>query len=75
MPCQPTCVQPSPTNAHCSACHETFGSVSGFDRHRRSGICLEPETLPMHRDRNRVWRFDGGDAKVLALRLAEVANT
>lgn len=60
MPCTATCAQPSPTNAHCAAdCHETFGSVSGFDRHRRGGECLDPATLAMHRDRNGIWRMDG----------------
>ena len=32
--------------AHCTACHETFGGVTGFDRHRRAGNgrgrCLHP---------------------------------
>jgi hypothetical protein len=59
MPCLAICIQPSPTNAHCSACHVTFGSVSGFDKHRRAGECLDPATLSMHRDRNGIWRMDG----------------
>lgn len=25
--------------AHCAACHETFGSVTSFDRHRKQGSC------------------------------------
>jgi hypothetical protein len=28
--------------AHCPTCHEHFGSVQGFDRHRRSGQCQDP---------------------------------
>jgi hypothetical protein len=59
MPCLVTCIQPSPSNAHCSACHETFGAVSGFDRHRRGGECLDVRTLAMHRDGRGVWRQDG----------------
>lgn len=59
MPCHDTCVKPSPTNAHCSACHVTFGAVSGFDRHRRGGECLDPAGLAMHTDARGVWRQDG----------------
>jgi hypothetical protein len=45
MSCSPTCVQPSPTNAHCAAtCHQTFGAVSAFDRHRRGGECIDTPT-------------------------------
>lgn len=28
--------------AHCAGCHETFTSVSGFEKHRRGGQCLTP---------------------------------
>lgn len=35
--------------AHCSACHQTFGSVNQFDRHRSQvgtrGTCLSPPTI------------------------------
>lgn len=31
--------------AHCSLCHTTFRSPSGFDRHRRGDLCITPETL------------------------------
>lgn len=61
MPCRPTCVQPSPTNAHCSACHTTFGGITGFDRHRRGGQCHDPALLEMHRDSRGVWRFAAPD--------------
>lgn len=27
---------------HCAGCHETFSSLSGFERHRRRGVCLDP---------------------------------
>lgn len=38
---------PGTTLAHCAAtgCHRTFGSVGDFDRHRRDGRCLRPESL------------------------------
>ena len=61
MSCTNTCIAPSPTNAHCGACHRTFGSVTGFDRHRRNGECVDPATLPMHTDARGVWRWDGGN--------------
>ncbi|NMO00854.1 hypothetical protein HH308_06455 [Gordonia sp. TBRC 11910] len=28
---------------HCSGCHETFTSVSGFDAHRRGSACKTPQ--------------------------------
>lgn len=59
MACTSTCIQPSPSNAHCGACHVTYGSVTGFDRHRRNGECLNPADLAMHAGRNGVWRMDG----------------
>lgn len=62
MTCTPTCVKPSPSNAHCSACHETFGSVSGFDRHRRAGACVDPVTIPGQRlTDGGIWRYEGGE--------------
>ncbi len=33
------------SKAHCATCHETFGSVRSFDRHRTNGHCAEPATL------------------------------
>jgi hypothetical protein len=59
MTCTSTCIKPSPTQAHCgSGCHHTFGSLGGFDRHRRGGRCLDPADLPMHRDPGGIWRWD-----------------
>lgn len=59
MSCTIVCIQPSPTNAHCAGdCHNTFGTVSAFDRHRRDGQCLDPATLRMHRDDRGIWRWD-----------------
>ena len=75
MGCTVACRQPSPTNAHCggaSGCHRTFGSVSGFDKHRvpvggvRRGAGLVPESGPVSEcadpatlgftERDGVWR-------------------
>jgi hypothetical protein len=39
--------------AHCPTCHEHFGSVHGFDQHRRSGHCQHPATVT-HRN-GRPW--------------------
>lgn len=33
--CTAACTEPSQANAHCSVCHRTFGSPSGFDKHRQ----------------------------------------
>lgn len=59
MTCLATCIQPSPSNAHCMVCHATFGGITGFDRHRRAGECLDPAALNMHADHRGVWRMDG----------------
>lgn len=34
-----------PSRAHCGACHRTFGGVTGFDKHRKNGVCLNPTTI------------------------------
>lgn len=56
MTCTTTCVQPSPSQCHCGACHITFGGLSGFDRHRRDGQCLTPEAIGYVRDPRGVYR-------------------
>lgn len=43
--CTDTCKRPSPAQAHCATCHRTFGGVTGFDRHRRNGACIDPATV------------------------------
>ena len=69
MTCTTTCVQPTPSQAHCAVCHETFGSVSGFDRHRRGGECVDPATIKgIHRTPAGVWRYDGGENRAAAHR-------
>lgn len=42
--CDPTCVRPTPAQAHCPTCHRTFGGVTGFDAHRINGECRDPAT-------------------------------
>lgn len=53
--CRPGCVRPTPAQAHCPACHSTFGGVTNFDRHRDAGHCLDPAVLGME-CRDGVWR-------------------
>jgi hypothetical protein len=55
MVCSASCKHPTPTQAHCGTCHRTFGSVRGFDKHRRRGECVDPATLGFEQ-RDRVWR-------------------
>lgn len=55
MACTNACQRPTPSQAHCGACHRTFGGVHGFDAHRRRGECVNPATLGMVETR-RVWR-------------------
>lgn len=42
--------------AHCSNCHETFSTVSNFDRHLRTGL----DGLVFHLQRG-VWMMPGRD--------------
>lgn len=55
MSCTRACVTPSPAQAHCGVCHETFGGVRLFDTHRKTGTCIAPATLGAVA-RNGVWR-------------------
>lgn len=32
---------------HCASCHETFGSIKSFDRHRTGGHCKTPQQLAL----------------------------
>jgi hypothetical protein len=53
--CGDVCRRPTPSQAHCTVCHRTFGSVGGFDAHRRKGLCVDPVELGMV-ERGQVWR-------------------
>lgn len=39
---------------HCCVCHRTFTAITGFDRHRRNGKCLDPATVGLV-DANRTY--------------------
>jgi hypothetical protein len=68
--CGQSCVRPSPAQAHCAGCHRTFGGVTGFDAHRRAGVCVDPVGLG-YAERAGVWRvpIDGaGLERMRALR-------
>ena len=56
MACTSTCVRPTPHQAHCGVCHETFGGVSLFDAHRSRGECIRPPVLGYQRNDRGVWR-------------------
>lgn len=49
---------PTPSQAQCPTCRRTFGGVTGFDRHRRNGACLDPVALGMTQDGKGVWRSE-----------------
>lgn len=56
--------------AQCSNCQRIFTSVSGFDRHRRDGKCLDPaRTGLVQRERSgfTAWGYPG-DEEALARR-------
>lgn len=56
MSCTNDCQRPTPAQAHCGACHRTFGGVTGFDRHRLGGECLDPATRGLTEVRG-IWRW------------------
>jgi hypothetical protein len=61
MRCTDHCNRPTPAQAHCSACHLTFGGVTGFDAHRKDGACSDPSALG-YVERDAVWRTPMSDA-------------
>lgn len=44
--------------AHCSVCHETFTSPSGFDIHRRYNKCVDPAEM-LDKNKNPVFQPAG----------------
>lgn len=62
MTCRQTCIQPSPSQAHCGSCHHTLSGITAFDRHRRGGVCLSPLAIGLRADHKGVWRFPAPDA-------------
>lgn len=61
MSCHPKCHKPTGVAAHCSVCHQTFGSITYFDAHRKSGECIPAWKIkPILIFRNGVWRKPDG---------------
>lgn len=56
MGCEDACTRPTPAQAHCGACHVTFGGIRGFDVHRRGGQCAAPDQVGLAQDARGVWR-------------------
>lgn len=54
--CGQTCTAPTPAQAHCPTCHATFGGITGFDAHRKGGLCIDPATKGYVEVRG-VWRL------------------
>lgn len=50
------CAVPTASQCHCTVCHETFGGISLFDKHRKEGWCLNPQALEMRKNDRGVWR-------------------
>lgn len=67
MSCTAACLHPTPAQAHCGACHHTFGGVSGFDAHRRDGQCAHPDTIGLA-NKAGVWRREMSQADQHRLR-------
>ena len=62
--CLPTCKRPTPAQAHCPTCHRTFGGVTGFDAHRRGGMCTDPAERGYELVRG-VWRLPMSNEQLL----------
>lgn len=71
MACSRRCTAPSPAQAHCADCHQTFAGVSYFDMHRaKDGSCVDPKKIIIKNQdgehklikRGGVWRTAAGHA-------------
>lgn len=65
--CDDRCLRPTPFQAHCSVCHRHFGGVTGFDKHRVGGMCLDPGSFG-YVERDGIWREPMDHAKVAEFR-------
>ena len=57
--------------AHCVSCHATFTSVTGFDKHRKDGECINPPEVGLV-DAGRTyscWKQKGPQGGFKALKL------
>lgn len=50
-------LRPAGRTCLCRSCGRYFGGVEGFDRHRKDGACLDPDTL-VGRDGERLFATD-----------------
>ncbi len=55
--CVAGCPEPHGNQCHCSVCHRMFSTVGNFDRHRRHGWCLDPESVGLRPDARGVYRM------------------
>jgi hypothetical protein len=55
----PRCATVTGSQFHCGVCHETFGGLRSFNRHRTGNLghrtCMAPDELALI-ERNGVWR-------------------
>lgn len=72
--CGPECRPPTPTQAHCAVCHETFGTPSAFLAHRVDGACVHPVMLCMS-NASGVWRTAMEEAAAARLAQMRAART
>lgn len=57
--------------AHCTTCHNTFSGVTGFDKHRKDGECINPPEVGLV-DAGRTyscWKQKGPQGGFKALKL------
>lgn len=59
--CSATCTQGwSPgRRCHCMVCGENFTVVANFDKHRKDGQCLPPESIGMVLNERGIWAKPG----------------
>lgn len=71
--CGKSWTQRGERTSHCGGCHETFGALSIFDKHRRDGRCLPPAEGLVQDDEG-VWCTTEGLAnrEVLGIRLTHM---
>lgn len=73
--CDGSCTHPRPTlNTRlslCTVCHEVFGTVNNFDRHRKDGWCLAPSAIGLRLTEHGVWRETMDPERIEALRASE----
>jgi hypothetical protein len=70
--CTPGCSHPRPnigtSTALCTVCHESFNTVSNYDRHRRDGWCLNPEEIGLRKASTGHWVYAATPEEIERLR-------